>query len=151
VEIELERRFVKVVLAPWVGWDKADDEMPYMAQPRILETSRGPIQGVVGEDGRVEPLPVVPAGTEAATAAEGVKPHDPFNDDITLLVQPELLPMLSLGLGLGGTWVQMAREQDLAADGEKKKKKKKKSKSKKATTRYWYIDELILTLPSYHT
>ncbi|KNZ78643.1 hypothetical protein J132_11084 [Termitomyces sp. J132] len=118
VEIELERHFAKVVLSPWAGWDDYSDEMPHMAKPRILETSSGPIH-------------------------ENPRPHDPFNDDITLLVEPALLPLLSPGVGLGGTWVQLARIQDLGSD-----KRKKKSK---VTTRYWYIDELVLTLPSYHT
>ncbi|KAG6860059.1 hypothetical protein C0995_016382 [Termitomyces sp. Mi166 len=123
VEIELGRRFAKVVLSPWAGWDQYSDEMPHMAKPRILETSVGPIHGVV--------------------TADGSRPHDPFNDDITLLVEPVLLPLLSPGIGLGGTWVQMARMEKIG--GEKKKK------SKKVTMRYWYIDELVLTLPSYHT
>ncbi|GLB34237.1 hypothetical protein LshimejAT787_0111210 [Lyophyllum shimeji] len=147
VDVELERRFAKVVLAPWPGWDRASDEMPHMAQPRILETSRGPIRGVVKADGRVEPLP---AGTEPEPVQEGVIPHDPFNDDITLLVEPELVPLLSPKLGVGGTFVQIARGQDFASAGDKKKKKKK-AKSKKSSTRYWYIEELLLTLPSYHT
>ncbi|KAF8076846.1 hypothetical protein FPV67DRAFT_1618811 [Lyophyllum atratum] len=152
VDVELERRFAKVVLGPWVGWDRAGEEMPHMAQPRILETSRGAIRGVVRGDGRVELEPaLVPVGSEPEPANEGVmKPHDPLGDDITVLVEPEVLPMLSPGLGLGGTWVQMAREQDFVAEGEKKKKKKK-SKAGKVAVRYWYIDELMLILPSYHT
>ncbi|KAG6863855.1 hypothetical protein C0991_002601 [Blastosporella zonata] len=141
VDIELERRFAKVVLAPWPDWDRFSDEMPHLAQPRILETSLGPIRGVVGTDGQVEPAT---GATEAP--AGGPQPHDPFTDDIVLLVEPALLSMLSAGIGLGGTWVQIARSQDFGGE----KKKKKKSKSKKTSTRYWYIDELVLTLPSYH-
>ncbi|KAG6831990.1 hypothetical protein H0H87_003134, partial [Tephrocybe sp. NHM501043] len=142
VDIELERRFAKVVLSPWVDWDRMSEEMPHMAQPRILETSVGAIHGTFGEGGKVDP-----AAGVAETSGEGLKPHDPFNDDITLLVESELLPMLSTGIGLGGTWVQIARTHDF---GGEKKKMKKKSKSKKTATRYWYIDELVLTLPSYH-
>ncbi|KAG6819350.1 hypothetical protein H0H93_012657, partial [Arthromyces matolae] len=157
VEVELEKRFAKVVLSPWAGWDDYSDEAPHMAKPRILETSVGPINGVVGEDGKVEPFPTtaLPAAgtsdsteTSAPAVAEGPKPHDPFNDDITLLVEPALLPLLSKGMGLGATWVQIARQQDLG--GEEKTKKKKKGK-KVSTMRYWYIDELVLTLPSFHT
>ncbi|KAG6919776.1 hypothetical protein DXG01_001615 [Tephrocybe rancida] len=141
VDIELERRFAKVVLTPWPDWDRVSDEMPHMARPRILETSLGPVRGTVRADGQVEPET---AAKEAS--AEGRQPHDPFSDDITLLVEPELLPLLSPGIGLGGTWVQIARNQDFGGE----KKKKKKSKSKKVSQRYWYIDELVLTLPSYH-
>jgi hypothetical protein len=54
-------------------------------------------------------------------------------------------------MGLGGTWVQIARVQDFAEEGAKKKKKKKKGKSKKVADRYWYIDELLMILPSYYT
>lgn len=137
VEVELERRFAKVVFEPWIGWDQAQDEMPHLAKPRILESSRGPVVG--GENAEAAPAPV---------PADGPKPHDPLKDDITVLVEPAMLEYLSLGMGLGATWVQIARE-DFAEDGAKKKKKKK-GKSKVAD-RYWYIDELLMTLPSYHT
>ncbi|KAF5388292.1 hypothetical protein D9615_000822 [Tricholomella constricta] len=152
VDVELSRHFAKVVLGPWAGWDAASDDMPHMAVPRILETSRGPINGVVGEDGKVGPVPVQPdsngEGKEKEDVPERrVRPHDPLNDDITVLVEPAVLPMLSAGLGLGGTWVQIAREEDFGAE----RKKKKKGKSKKVATRYWYIDELMLILPSFHT
>lgn len=147
VDIELERRFAKVVLTPWPDWDRAHDEMPHLAKPRILETSRGSIAGVVRDDGRVEQN----ADTAALTtlAPDALKSHNPFNDDITVLVDPAALAAMSVGLGVGGTWVQIAHEQDLA--GEELKKKKKKKKSKRAAVRYWYIDELMMILPSYHT
>ncbi|RDB19813.1 hypothetical protein Hypma_013006 [Hypsizygus marmoreus] len=147
VDIELERRFAKLVLAPWPGWDKANDEMPHLAKPRILETSRGPIVGVVQPDGQVD-QDAMDLNTTAIP--EGVTPHDPFKDDITVWVEPAILPALSPGLGLGGTWVQISRQQDFAGEGGKKKKKKK-GKSKKVAPRYWYIDELMMILPSYHT
>ncbi|KAG6812932.1 hypothetical protein H0H92_015252 [Tricholoma furcatifolium] len=142
VEIELESRFAKVVLSPWLDWDPTNGDMPHMAKPRILETSVGPVRSVAGANGPAEAT----SGDAAKSAAVGLQPHDPFKDDITLLVEPALLPMLSPGMGVGGTWVQIARQQDFG--GEKKKKKKSKAK---VTTRYWYIDELVLTLPSYHT
>jgi len=143
VELELERRFAKVVLEPWIGWDQAQDEMPHLAKPRILESSRGPV--VVGGESGEGTAPV-----SDPTPADGPKPHDPVKDDITVLVEPVVLEYLSLGMGLGATWVQIAREQDFAVDGAKTKKKKKKGKSKVAN-RYWYIDELLMILPSYHT
>jgi hypothetical protein len=138
VELELERRFAKVVFGPWIGWDQAQDEMPHLAKPRILESSRGPVVG--GENAEAAPAPA---------PADGPKPHDPLKDDITVLVKPAVLEYMSLGMGLGATWVQIAREQDFAEDA--KKKKKKKSKSKKVADRYWYVDELLMIIPSYHT
>ncbi|KAG5642522.1 hypothetical protein DXG03_002595 [Asterophora parasitica] len=152
VDAELERHFAKVVLGPWTDWDVASNDAPHMAVPRILESSRGRVSGVVGTDGKVEAALVDGDGSNGDgkddATQEGVKPHDPLNDDITLLVEPALLPMLSVGIGLGGTWVQIAREDDF---GGEKKKKKKKGKAKKVATRYWYVDELMLTLPSFHT
>ncbi|KAG6807660.1 hypothetical protein H0H93_001267 [Arthromyces matolae] len=140
VEIELEGRFAKVVLEPWIGWDDYSNIMPSMAKPRILETSVGPVHGVVGVNGEVEPLRTEP--TTRRVQGEGLVPHDPFMDDITVLVDPALLPSLSVGMGIGGTWVQLARQVDF--DGEKEKTHQFTTGS-----RYWYIDELALVLPSY--
>jgi hypothetical protein len=142
VELELERRFAKVVFGPWIGWDQTQDEMPHLAKPRILQSSRGPV--VSGENAEAAPAP-------APAPADGPKPHDPLQDDITVLVEPAVLEYLNLGMGLGATWVQIAREQDFAEEGALKKKKKKKGKSKKVADRYWYIDELLMVIPSYHT
>lgn len=142
VDIELERQLAKVVLEPWLGWDKAGDEMPHLSKPRILESSKGPVvadNDVASTDN---------AATSAPTTNE-IKPHDPSKDDITIFVEPKVLDALSVGLGIGATWVQMAREQDFAEGAQKKKKKK--SKSKKIPQRYWYVEEVILVLPSYHT
>jgi hypothetical protein len=149
VELELQGRFAKVVFSPWIGWDQTQDEMPHLAKPRILETSRGP---VIGEGEKAE---AITNGTSSGAAAspqqpESLKPHDPFNDDITVLVEPGVVEYLSVGMGIGATWVQLAREQDFAEDSTKMGKKKK-GKSKKNTNRYWYIDELLMVLPSYHS
>ncbi|KAF9463091.1 hypothetical protein BDZ94DRAFT_652744 [Collybia nuda] len=146
VDIELERQLAKVVLEPWLGWDKAGDEMPHLSKPRILESSRGPIIST-NDDVAVDPN--AQDTTPSAVSVDKMKPHDPTKDDITILVEPKVLEALSVGLGIGATWVQMAREQDFAE--EAKKKKKKKSKSKKVPQRYWYVEEVILVLPSYHT
>jgi hypothetical protein len=78
-----------------------------------------------------------------------VKPHDPFKDDITIFVEPKALEALGVGLGIGATWVQIAREQDFAEGAQKKKKKK--SKSKKIPQRYWYAEDVLIVLPSFHT
>jgi hypothetical protein len=143
VDIELEKRLAKVVLEPWLDWDKAGHEMPHLSKPRILESSRGPVAGATGE--------AASDNTAEASAAgvEGVKPHDPFKDDITIFVEPKALEALGVGLGIGATWVQIAREQDFAEGAQKKKKKK--SKSKKIPQRYWYAEDVLIVLPSFHT
>ncbi|KAJ3511335.1 hypothetical protein NLJ89_g4158 [Agrocybe chaxingu] len=129
VEAELEHKFVRVLLGPMIDWDGG--ESPALRRPTILKTSNG----LVIEEG-VEP----PAVLEG-----GAKPHDPLNSDITLLIEniPEQVQLLREGMGIGGTWVQLARKV------EPPKKKKGKSKSKKAS--YWYLDEFTFITPSFWT
>ncbi|KAG5639705.1 hypothetical protein H0H81_005888 [Sphagnurus paluster] len=115
VEAELQRHFATIVLSPWADWDQAGDEVPGSAGPQLLMTSRATI--------------------------DGVKAHDPFHDEITMLVEPAILPMISVGLGIRGTWVQIVREHDFGSAVAAKTQ---------APTRFWYMDELRLTLPSYY-
>jgi hypothetical protein len=141
VEVELQRRFAKVVLEPWLGWDSADE--PVLSRPRILETSRGPVVLDSDKEARHE-------NGGAGTGMERIgMPHDPLKDNITILVEPDVLSSLSIGMGLGATWVQLARQRD---DGQRVKRKKKKGKGKaKEVVSYWYMDELMMIFPSYYT
>ncbi|KAF8914406.1 hypothetical protein CPB84DRAFT_1759175 [Gymnopilus junonius] len=126
VELDLDCHFFKVVLEPMpVNWDGGD--ILAFSNPKILNTSRG----AVADPNAAEPAP---------------KAHDPFKDDVTLLMEAksETVALLSVGMGLGGTWVQIAREGEPV-----KKKKKGKSKSKPVT--YWYLDGLSVVTPSFWT
>ncbi|KDR84221.1 hypothetical protein GALMADRAFT_236903 [Galerina marginata CBS 339.88] len=128
VEVELDRLFTKVVLEPMVDWDGG--ESPVYTRPSILESSQGAV---------VDP--------NAPAAADGApKAHDPFKDEITLLVEavPEKVDLMHVGMGLGGTWVQIVRQGEPV-----KKKKKGKSKSKKSVPSLWYLDELAVVTPSF--
>ncbi len=49
-------------------------------------------------------------------------------------------------MGLGGSWIQMARRQDFESQADKKKKKK----GKKSDDRFWYMCSLMTVLTSYH-
>ena len=139
VELELEKQFARVVLSPWLDWDGG--EVPAFSKPRILESSVGEV---------VDPLS--PAPVQAGTTAK--KPHDPLTDDITVLLRLSTAEDLSEGVGLAGTWVQLARvpKVERGDGGEPPAKKKKKSKSKSSALKkggYWYVDDLTVTVPSF--
>ncbi|KAF8885739.1 hypothetical protein BD779DRAFT_1471406 [Infundibulicybe gibba] len=133
VEFGLEQRFTKVVMEPWANWDATNDLMP-----QILEASRGP----VAED---EACPDVPGNALDG----GLKAHNPHKDDITVFMEPLAAEVLCSGMGIGGTWVQLVRSHDIdkgdapAAEGE--------GASEMALQRFWYLEELMMTLPSYYT
>lgn len=125
VELELDRRFAKVVLAPMmIDWDGG--EAPIYAKPTILATSQG---AVVQETAQPTPVQGSPP------------PHNPASDEITLLIDnvANHIEHLRKGMGIGGTWVQLARQVEQT--GAKKKGK----------TGYWYIDELAFVIPSFWT
>lgn len=143
VEADLDRLFTKVIMSPKIDWDGGDS--PVYSRPAILKTS----QGLVVDPASPPPERDAGDGSAVVAPAEGTaKPYDPVRDDITLLVlaTPEKVELLSVGMGLGGTWVQIVRQ----AEGGLKKKKKK-GKSKKAVPSYWYIDELPIIIPSFWT
>ncbi|KAJ6493166.1 hypothetical protein C8R45DRAFT_1212606 [Mycena sanguinolenta] len=132
VERGLEARMHRMVLEPWVGPNAAADV------PHVLRSSKGAVAPAV------------------AGSPDQPKPHDVLKDEITVLVEAGAAKMLSVGMGLIGTWVQMARVQDQEG-GENQvtdavpEKKKSLTKGQKARRglRYWYIDELVLVVPSY--
>ncbi|KAJ7062719.1 hypothetical protein C8F01DRAFT_1082355 [Mycena amicta] len=100
-----------VVLEPWIGWagDENESENQHnsdYARPSLLGS------------------PFTPAATM----------HDPLKSRITLLVNTSVRRKLLVGMGLGGTWVQLARVADEGAQGEEA---------------LWYCDDLNMVLPSY--
>jgi hypothetical protein len=130
VELELDRCFAKVVLAPMIDWDGG--ESPVYTKPAILATSRG---AVVVQDTPASPTPV----------QGSPQPHNPASDEITVLIDDiaSQIDYLREGMAIGGTWVQLVRQ------GEPAVAKKKKGKSKKSS--YWYLDELAIVVPSFWT
>ncbi|KAJ7683204.1 hypothetical protein B0H17DRAFT_1333343 [Mycena rosella] len=119
VENELEARMYRVVMTPWMDWDAN----PAVARPRIIPSTVGAV---------VKPRKPSTPGA-----------HDMFNDDITLLVGPEAMEALKIGMGLCGTWVQLARLKDTAV------KKRGNGSDTTKGERYWYLQELVAILPSY--
>ncbi|KZT29500.1 hypothetical protein NEOLEDRAFT_1056468 [Neolentinus lepideus HHB14362 ss-1] len=125
VEEELNRRLGKVVLAPWLGWDK--HEKSDITKPIILPKSKGK---VILPDGVV-------AGDDGSTG--DAKPHNPVEDSIAVLVDPAVLEKLVIGMGLGATWIQIVPQgEDVAA-------------RRTIPGRYWYAEQLMHVLPSFHT
>ncbi|KAL0576952.1 hypothetical protein V5O48_005023 [Marasmius crinis-equi] len=153
IEADLTQRFWKVELEPWLGWEDGFQE-PEGVLPRILEPSRGAvlIQDNVVFEGSLREKVGVEEGKEAEkvvySPTSGVKPFKPTLDTISILVLPAVGEQLRVGMGLGGTWVQMLRCGDLVGDAVKQAKK---GKAKTAGQRFWYLEELMVTLTSYHT
>ncbi|KAJ7728971.1 hypothetical protein DFH07DRAFT_1066315 [Mycena maculata] len=163
VERALEGCLHRVVLGPWADWDGAVE--PELASPRIMRSSVGALAGVgEGAPSSSEGAPSTSASVSTPAPAGGApKPHDMRTDEITLLVTLDVAGLLCVGMGLGGTWVQLARVQDqerelaqesapaAANDAPPPKKKRALTKAQKERRglRYWYVDELMMTLPSY--
>jgi hypothetical protein len=127
VELELDRRFAKVVLIPMIDWDGGDS--PVYTKPSILAASRGAV--VEENDTAASPIPV----------SGSPQPHNPAMDEITVLIEDigSQIDYLHEGMAIGGTWVQLVRQ------GEPVVAKKKGESS------YWYLDELALIVPSFWT
>ncbi|KAL1744606.1 hypothetical protein HDZ31DRAFT_38182 [Schizophyllum fasciatum] len=124
VENALGGTFARVVLEPWPDFHAGADLE--LNRPRILDASRG----LVAEEG-----------------GDG-KGHDPLKKEISVLVDVDLLEKLEVGMGIAGTWVQVVR--DVKDDAEKPQEAGgKKKKTKKAD--YWYMDDLVMTIPSFYT
>jgi len=132
VELELDRRFAKILLAPMIDWDGG--EAPVYTKPKILVTSRGA---------------VVESAATAQPTAGSPQPYNPASDEITLLIDNLAVQIdrLREGMAIGGTWVQLVRQ-----GGPTAPKKKKKGKSKQSSVSgYWYMDELAIVVPSFWT
>jgi hypothetical protein len=134
VELELDRRFAKVVLAPMIDWDGG--EAPVYTKPAILATSRG---AVVVKNNHRHHIPTSPPILQA---------YNPESDEIMVLIDyiaaSGQIDYLCEGMGIGGTWVQLVRQVDPAVVTKKNDGKSKKSS-------YWYLDELALVVPSFWT
>jgi hypothetical protein len=141
VEEELDKRFVKVVLEPWLGEDDSD-----IRKPIIRTSSKGQVYpGSKMEDGTI---------VEGEIPPPEAKVHNPLETDITLLVEPSSADLMIVGMGILATWIQIVRQDKKqgggGGSGAGKAKKKKKSKSK-APKGYWYMEELLVTFPSFFT
>ncbi|CCL98262.1 uncharacterized protein FIBRA_00256 [Fibroporia radiculosa] len=144
VEDELQTRFAKLTLAPWAGWDLY--ERSEISLPMILRDSRGAVVTEQGQD------------TMDTSTDTNPNPalHDPYKDEIAILITPSAAEKVVVGMGISATWIQIAR-QDLKGvdwtDEQTVPTKKGKGGLGEAgePTRFWYMEQLISILPSYHT
>lgn len=129
LELELDRRFAKVVLIPMIDWDGGDS--PVYTKPSILAASRGAV--VEENDTAASSIPV----------SGSPQPHNPARDEITVLIEDvgSQIDYLREGMAIGGTWVQLVRQGEPVVA--------KKGKWKKSSC--WYLDELALIVPSFWT
>lgn len=141
VEEELEKLFAKVVLEPWVGEETSD-----IRRPIIRASSKGPVvPGSLMEDGTA-----VEGGAPAPEAKGTI--HNPLESDITLLIDPACADLISPRMGLLATWVQIVRQEEKPkSESTSGTKPKKRKKGKKTPKGYWYMEELLVTFPSFYT
>jgi hypothetical protein len=116
-EEKLYRRFGKLVLGPWIGWNCGKEMV--LDKPTILPRSRRPVK-TEGEGGQ---------------AVEGV--HDPYKDNIIVLVEPTSLKTMIVGIGVAGNWVQITRAD---ADGN----------PVGGGRDMWYMESVTRVIPSFY-
>ncbi|KAJ6509710.1 hypothetical protein DFH09DRAFT_1374641 [Mycena vulgaris] len=121
VERAVEAGMYRMLMEPWLDWD-AD---PATARTRILRSSSGAV--------------VVPGQPSASGA------HDMLTDEITVLVDPAVVNTVRVGMGIGGTWVQLTRLQNAVT----RRRNRKKAQKNNGAIRYWYLQDVIFILPSY--
>lgn len=124
VESELETKLAHIILAPWKK-----------------------IGNHIGSD---VTLPVL------QTHSRGDEGFDPTKEEIMVLLDPMSVEKIPVGVGLTATWVQLARRagegDDEEGEGKGKGKKKKGAEGKNGEgTRWWYMEQFMATLTSFHT
>ena len=117
VEEELYRRFGKIILGPWIGWDCGKETI--LDKPTILQRSRGPVKAEGENDQRAE------------------NAHDPYKDNITVLVEPTSLETMIIGVGISANWVQVTRADE---DGN----------PVGGGLDIWYMEQVTQVIPSFY-
>lgn len=155
VEDELERRLGYMVMAPWVkiGNHVASD----IVTPSFLPDSRGAVVHVPDKIKHPD------TATAPALATDGPPPFDPTKDEIVVPLDPETLAKLTVGMGVNGTWIQLARREPGVVDGSEtpsvgpvewnrdKTNRKLGGPGKNAEpTKWWYMEQLHAVLCSFH-
>ncbi|KAI1796038.1 hypothetical protein LXA43DRAFT_1079656 [Ganoderma leucocontextum] len=145
VERDLDARLAKLTMAPWPVY--AVHTNADVQKPRVLPDSRG---AAILDD------------CEGAEVAPGPgAPHDPFKNDIVVYVAPEVAEKMWAGMSIEGVWVQLARvdpgvpievsEEQFKNLWGNKKKAEGAPGVPVAPTKIWYMEEVRMVLPSFHT
>ncbi|KAI0758057.1 hypothetical protein C8Q74DRAFT_1373105 [Fomes fomentarius] len=152
VEHELEAAFAKMTMVPWHEWDV--HEHADVQKPRLLRNSRGT---AVSDDTADAPVVLGREGYSTSAA-----PHNPFKDAITVYLEPSTAELMRVGMGIGATWVQLARVDPgvpVEADAEtfdnmyaqRKKGLVGGPGTPVAPTDVWYMEQVMAVYPSFHT
>ncbi|KAH7911021.1 hypothetical protein BJ138DRAFT_37240 [Hygrophoropsis aurantiaca] len=147
IEEDLQDHFACVILEPWIR--SVDEAGVDIVEPVL--TSTGPVV----EPSLVEGHPTL---TQTNGHAQITDAHrvvdaggrcifDAYTHDVTLLVDPVLVEYLSPGMGLCGTWVQIAR---MYGQGQCDKDEGQGA-SEALEHGYWYMEALISIYPSFYT
>ncbi|KAG2099807.1 hypothetical protein BD769DRAFT_216888 [Suillus cothurnatus] len=137
IEQELGSRFACVVLEPWVR--TSTDELLDIVRPIVTSSSRGavikdPFADIIEVSGAYSPSDA----------------YNPCRDDLTILVNPESVDCFRAGLGLCGTWVQMARCEDVESSiGPIDQGTPRVSKHPRDC--FWYLEDVVSIFPSFYT
>lgn len=131
VEQELGNRFARVVMEPWVR--TPTDELVDIVKPIITSSSRGDVV----EDPFAE-------GSDIADA------YNPCRDDISILIEPASMDYFHVGLGLCGTWVQIARCEDAERHGATTDQDMLHA-NKHPRDCFWYLENVASVFPSFYT
>ncbi|KAG1731195.1 uncharacterized protein EDB91DRAFT_1154923 [Suillus paluster] len=131
VEQELGSRFARIVMEPWVRIPT--DELLDIMKPIITSSSRG----AVIKDPFADNLDVSDA-------------YNPCRDDLTVLIDPASVDDFRVGLGLCGTWVQIARCEDVESSvGVIDQDTPHVSKHPRDC--FWYLEDVASIFPSFYT
>jgi hypothetical protein len=131
IEQELGSRFARVVLEPWVRTPA--DELFDIVRPIVTSSSRG----AVIKDPFADIVDVSDA-------------YNPCRDNLTILINPASVDCFCAGLGLCGTWVQMARCEDVEGSINPIDQGTP-SISKHPRDCFWYLEDVVSIFPNFYT
>jgi hypothetical protein len=137
VEQELGSRFARVVLEPWVR--TPTDELLDIVRPIVTSSSRGAV--------------IKDPFADIIDVCDAYSPSDAYNpcrDDLTILVNPASVDCFRAGLGLCGTWVQMARCEDVDTSLSPVDQGTPRV-SKHPRDCFWYLEDVVSIFPSFYT
>ena len=108
----------------------------------IWENSRGWVVDPSSGDIVLSNSAREPEKPDAKALPEGRKVYNPHNDTIEAVVDPAVIDKLKevVGMGLGGTFVQIVREAELAS-----------SAGESTSKSLWYMEDLKVVIPSFYT
>lgn len=137
IEQELGSRFARVVLEPWVR--TSTDELLDIMRPIITSSSRG----AAIKDPFADIIDVSDVHSHSNA-------YNPCRDDLTILIDPSSVDCLHVGLGLCGTWVQMARCEDVESSITPMDQGNPRV-SKHPRDCFWYLEDVVSIFPSFYT